>query len=399
MLFRSPESTSPEGIPPEGISPEVYARADRAVRGSLLRLRSKSPFFATLSLFAPFRADASHPTAATDGVEVIYNPAFIDQLPAAQVDGVMLHEVLHAALLHVPRRGFRDAKRWNIAADIVVNGLLFQNGFQLPDGVLHDTDLESYSVEEVYALLQQQGSQSELSNPDLLGDGSAQSAAGQQPSAAQRSRSSRTAKALERYWRDAMQQAASAARGFGQGKLPAGLERPVAEVTSERLNWKSLLWRFLTRTPTDFAAFDRRFVYRGLYIETLEAESVKVFVCVDTSGSVDAAQITEFLSEVRGITRAYPQANAKLYYADAAVYGPYDLEGNSQPEGGGGTDFRPFFAAILDHDFESAVAVYLTDGYGEFPDPAPDLPVLWIVTPGGLDSERFPFGEVVRMLE
>ena len=378
-------------IPSEAIPPEVYARADRAVRGSLLRLRSRSPFFATLALFAPFRADASHPTAATDGVEVIYNPGFIDQLPAAQVDGVMLHEVLHAALLHVPRRGFRDAKRWNIAADIVVNGLLFQNGFQLPDGVLRDTDLEAYSVEEVYALLQQKGDQPELPNPDLLEEGSLQSVAGQQPG--------RSSKALERYWRDAMQQAASAARGVGQGKLPAGLERSVADVTSARLDWKSLLWRFLTRTPTDFAAFDRRFVYRGLYIETLEAESVKVFVCVDTSGSVIEAQITEFLSEVRGITRAYPQAQAKLYYADAAVYGPYDLEGNSKPEGGGGTDFKPFFAAIHNSDLENAVAVYLTDGYGDFPDAAPDLPVLWIVTPGGLDSERFPFGEVVRMLE
>ena len=382
-------------IQPEGIPPEIYARADRAVRGSLLRLRSKSPFFATLSLFAPFRADASHPTAATDGVEVIYNPDFIDKLPTAQVDGVMLHEVLHAALLHVPRRGFRDAKRWNIAADIVVNGLLFQNGFQLPDGVLRDTDLESYSVEEVYALLQSKPDQLELPNPDLLGDGSSKNAAeSQQPG-----RSSNASKALERYWRDAMQQAASAARGFGQGKLPAGLERSVAEVTSERLDWKTLLWRFLTRTPTDFAAFDRRFVYRGLYIETLEAESVKVFVCVDTSGSVDAAQITDFLGEVRGITRAYPQAQAKLYYADAAVYGPHDLEGNSQPEGGGGTDFRPFFNALSEQDLENAVAVYLTDGYGEFPDTAPDLPVLWIVTPGGLESERFAFGEVVRMLE
>ena len=366
------EAASPS-TPPEGIPPETYARADRAVRGSLLRLRSKSPFFATLALFAPFRADASHPTAATDGREVIYNPGFIDQLPAAQVDGVMLHEVLHAALLHIPRRGFRDAKRWNIAADIVVNGLLFQNGFQLPDGVLRDAELEHYSVEEVYALLQQKGDHSELANPDLLEEGSLQHAAeGQQPGQ-QPGRSSSASKALERYWRDAMQQAVSAARGLGQGKLPAGLERPVLEVTSAQLDWKSLLWRFLTRTPTDFANFDRRFVYRGLYIETLEAESVKVFVCVDTSGSVDDGQVTEFLSEVRGITRAYPQAQAKLYYADAAVYGPYDLEANSQPEGGGGTDFRPFFTALGEQDFENAVAVYLTDGYGEFPEIAPEI--------------------------
>ena len=44
------------------------------------------------------------------------------------------------------------------------------------------------------------------------------------------------------------------------------------------------------------------------------------------------------------------------------------------------------------------VAIYLTDGYGPFPDPAPKLPTLWVVTPGGLALEKFPFGERVRLL-
>ena len=378
------------------VNPELLARADRAVRGSLLRLRSKSPFFATLALFAPFRPDPSHPTAATDGREVIYNPSFITALPPAQVDGVMLHEVLHAALLHVPRRGDKDAKLWNIAADYVVNGALFQSGFQLPEGVLRDEALEKFSVEEVYAILERQGGNPDLPNPDLLeGNGGDEGAggpggAGKQPG---------DPKVLERFWREAMEQAASAARGLGQGKLPAGLERVVGEITAERLDWKTILWRFLTRTPTDFAGFDRRFIHARQYIETLESESVKVFICIDTSGSLEDAQIQGFLAETRAISRAYPQAKAQLYYADAAVYGPYDLEAATTPQGGGGTDFRPFFEAISDGDLENAVAVYLTDGYGDFPEPAPDLPVLWIVTPGGLEDERFPFGETVRMLE
>ncbi|MEH2238311.1 hypothetical protein [Nostoc sp.] len=33
-----------------------------------------------------------------------------------------------------------------------------------------------------------------------------------------------------------------------------------------------------------------------------------------------------------------------------------------------------------------------------FADKAPELPVLWVVTPGGLTLGEFPFGEAVRLL-
>ena len=58
---------------------------------------------------------------------------------------------------------------------------------------------------------------------------------------------------------------------------------------------------------------------------------------------------------------------------------------------------RPFFAAVAELDLDQGVCVYLTDGYGDFPDDEPALPMLWVVTPGGLDDDRFPFGKVVRM--
>ncbi|MGY6528538.1 MAG: hypothetical protein ACXITR_01285 [Cyanobacterium sp.] len=44
------------------------------------------------------------------------------------------------------------------------------------------------------------------------------------------------------------------------------------------------------------------------------------------------------------------------------------------------------------------VCIYLTDGYGCFPDNVPSLPVLWVVCAGGLDLQEFPFGETVRLL-
>ncbi len=400
--------SQPEPLTPE-MQLELVAKTEKLVSGSLLRLRMRSPFFATLALYAGFKASFELPTAATDGRDVIYNPAFISNLPSMQIDAVMLHEVLHAALLHVPRRSTRNPKGWNIAADIVVNGVLWQNGFELPENTIRDTDYEHHSVEEVYAILAKQAEDQEkhqLEHQDLLepasegGEGSKEGDAKTGSPGGQLSQEQR--KVLEAHWRKAMAQAASVARGSNQGKIPAGLTREFGSLEPSRLDWRSTLWRYLTHTPTDFEEFDRRMIGRGYYLESLSGMSLQVFLCLDTSGSIDEPQITALLSEVRGILRAYPHVRCTLYYADATAYGPYTLEVDGDiptPQGGGGTDFRPFFEAIKPDlaELEHGVIVYLTDGFGDFPLESPKLPVLWVVTPGGLAPEGFPFGEVVSL--
>ena len=55
--------------------------ADRKIiSASLLRLRMRSPFFATLALFAKFIPTPNIPTAATDGKDIFYNPDFLQSL-------------------------------------------------------------------------------------------------------------------------------------------------------------------------------------------------------------------------------------------------------------------------------------------------------------------------------
>lgn len=383
----------------------------KIISASLLRLRMRSPFFATLALFARFIPTQTIPIAAADGKDIYFNPDFLLSLPPSQQDGLLLHEVLHTALLHVLRRGVRDKQIWNIAADIVVNGVIYQQGyFELPPGGIRDTKLENLSVEEIYELLQQQPKCPHcLSNPDLLetapGDskGEGHSSSSQQTKNKSDSLSTAKKAELENHWRNAMQQAAVIARTTSQGKLPARMERELTALDAAQLDWRSYLWRYLVKTPTDYTEFDRRFIGRGLYLETLQGESVKVYVAVDTSGSIALAQLKMFLSEVNGIKNSYPHLECELYYADAEVYGAYELNPDSeipQPQGGGGTSFIPFFDRISDRwdGITTQVCVYLTDGYGTFPKNPPQLPVLWVVTPGGLDLNQFPFGEAVRLL-
>jgi predicted metal-dependent peptidase len=402
--------------------------SQRVISASLLRLRMKSPFFATLALFARFVPTQQVFTAATDGKNIYFNLEYLLSLPPSQQDGLLLHEVLHAALLHVFRRGAREAQLWNIAADIVVNGAIAAQGcFELPPGGIKEPKLEHLSAEEIYELLEKDGSGSLcLTNPDLLseapqGTKDAETSANEsdskengnkdsssqtsQPSLNENKDSLSQAKQaeLEAHWRNAIQQATVIARTLTQGLLPLGMERELGALTEAQLDWRNYLWRYLVKTPTDFSNFDRRFIGRKLYLETLEGESVQVYVAVDTSGSIDNKQLRMFLSEVAGILNAYPHLKCELYYADAQAYGPYPLDPNSylpQPEGGGGTSFVPFFARVRENwdGLTQGVCVYLTDGYGTFPDLVPELAVLWVVTPGGLALSEFPFGEAVRLL-
>lgn len=380
-------------------APDDFARR---ISGSLLRLRRASPFFATLALFARIVPDHSYPTAATDGRDIFIGPDFLASLSPAQGDGLLLHEVLHAALLHVPRRGPREPLAWNFAADFVVNGIIVREaGFELPPGALRDEELELLSVEEAYEILLR-----DIERLELLGKSCVCDLLDGPPGTDPRAGgglSDERRRNLEAYWRHAREQAALVALASGRGLVPAGMAREAGALAPSRLPWKSHLWRYLVRTPVDFEGFDRRFLGRGLYLEALEGESVRVFVGVDTSGSISNDQMGLFLGEVLGILSAYPHLKADLFYVDAHAHGPFRLDSNRplpEPVGGGGTDFCPFFSAVERESGGdvSGVCVYLTDGHGSFPSEAPRLPVLWVVTAGGLGDEGFPWGEVARLL-
>jgi predicted metal-dependent peptidase len=360
----------------------------------ILRLRKQVPFFGALTLFLKHGLDESIPTACTDGREVLFNPRFVDDLALSELDAVMVHELLHAALLHIPRRGTRDPHLWNVAADIVVNGMIrSEPNLKLPLQPCIDPALEDYEVEEVYEILHSRGTP-----PRLLGIGQDLMPEGEAGGGLTKP----DQQDLESHWKQALQQAATIARSLGHGDLPMGLLRHLDGVTDPQLDWRSLLWRFLVRTPVDFTGFDRRLIGRGIYLEALDGDTVAARIAVDTSGSIDTEDLSRFLAEVREILRLYPQIDAQLYYADAMVYGPFDPhdEESARPVGGGGTSFVPFFHKMRDEleMTSSAVLIYLTDGYGTFPEPPPEHPVLWVVTPGGLQSGKFPFGTVARLI-
>lgn len=386
----------------------------RRLQAALLRIRGDHPFFGTLALFAELKVTEDVPTAATDGRTLFFNPDFIEKLDGPRLCGLVTHELLHAALQHGLRRRERVPLLWNIAADIVVNGMIRKDTeYPLPSGAVEVAELAHLSVEEIYEQISLAGYKApQLTLLDVLppsvGTGAEEDAlkAGRDGTGAEGSLAQAEAARQQRHWRGALQQAGAVARRAGKGIGRDGLDavRDVQGACEARIGWRELLWQHVVATPFDFAGYDRRFIHQGLYLEDMVGESVKVAICVDTSGSIGGPDLDAFYGEIQGILDAYPHIRGRLFFADADLYGPHEFSSTApmpQARGGGGTDFKPFFNWMERQDpaDAAAVCIYFTDGYGTFPERAPSTPVLWVVSPGGLSSSSFPFGSVARMVD
>ena len=361
----------------------------------ILQIREECQFFGALMLFADIQESKEIETAATDGKKIIINKEFFLGLGSKEQNALLLHETLHLALLHVTRRGSRDGFAWNVAADIVVNELIIRNtSFRLPQGAITDSSYADHSVEYIYEKIIKNKKKYKIPIEDIL----TQFDTGNVGNEIEK------VNEIESYWKDKFQiLQASESRIDESGNLPLGLSKEIDTILDPEVDWRHALWKFVAKTPVDFDDLDRRFVYRGLYLEGLLAESLEVNVCIDTSGSISHSLLRKFLAELKGILVSYPHVKCDLYWADTNLYGPYSIDSIDKipkAEGFGGTSFVPFFKKIEKEkgflNDNHKIAVYFTDGYGDFPKDTP-VSTMWLVPTDCLESSKFPFGEVIRI--
>lgn len=343
------------------------------------------PFFGSLALRLQIVEAAAPeiPTAATNGTSLFANPDFISRLTGDELKAVLAHEVMHCANGHCWRRDGRDLRKWNVAADYAVNGILQEAGYRLPhDALLPDASQKGQSAEWIYARL-----------PDAAGDGGgAGGGAGHNHAGASMGEVLDAPKAApeqdaanEQQWQQAVQQAAIQAKR--QGKLPAGLERMAAEAVQPKVDWRAELRALLERARSDYswARPNPRYCHMGLYLPMVDGpEMPPLAVAVDTSGSIDAVALAAAKAELEAIIADTSPAAVHVLYADAAVCRADVFERGDaiawRPKGGGGTDFRPALLAADALDPAPAALIYITDLYGSFGDQPPAVPVIWLTT-------------------
>jgi predicted metal-dependent peptidase len=130
------------------------------------------PFFGSLIMRMAMAACTAlkDKTMATDGTSIWYHPEFLDEVTAAELLGILVHELFHCILGHHVRRGDRDPDRWNRACDYVVNPMVLAAGFVLPKWVLLDPQYAGLNAEQVYRLLEQEEEKQQQQQQDDDGD-------------------------------------------------------------------------------------------------------------------------------------------------------------------------------------------------------------------------------------
>ena len=361
----------------------VFEESAQRVSDGVTELLRKQPFFGSLALRLPLRADPSRETLASDGHEIRYSPRWVAATDAHVIETAMARVVMACALKHHTRRGERDPERWQMASQLVTHALIRDAGFTLPPDA---EALDGVSVEEAYDRLPEpreddsaddgdtphpggqpsgagEGDTSDTPNspgaPDA-GDGQGQddpgddgrdgngsngdgqdrdegsdapashdpSGTGEIMDAGARGdanagdgESPLDVIAEEQAWDEAMHQAMNLARA--EGKLPGGVQETVKNAHASTLDWRSLLRRYMTdaaRRDYSWSLPNRRFIDGGLYLPSIRSEGMEtIAVIIDTSGSLPARTLADFWAELREIATEIQPESVHVLQVDAAL--------------------------------------------------------------------------------
>ena len=362
------------------------------------------------------------PIAATDGSNLLLNPDTFFKYNLNERIFIVTHEIMHCIWNHLGlmhafiRRGKvsypdgtslpYDQEMMNFATDLVINDCLIESKIgAFNKDWLHDVSLATAkdSAIDAYKKVYKH-------KPGGKGGGNIRGVSFDKhlpPGTTQGKDANEAASGRNDVeWATQVVAAANAARA--QGKLPAGLERLLGEILEPKVDWKekivALFARKIGSGGNDWRRPDRRLIVRDIYAPGRSGFGAgTVVIGIDTSGSIGERELNMFFAEMAGILEDVRPRRLVVMWCDAKVHSVDEIEEASDlgslrkkgAPGGGGTDFKPVFKEmdIMGLDDVDAL-VYLTDGYGGFPQAAPNYPVIWgnISAPG---SVQYPFGDVV----
>lgn len=428
---------------------------------SRMRLLVNHGFYGILLLHVKFRLTDEIEIAGF-GVDkneyyIFINPKILDNISDAEIDHILMHEILHIALQHDKRGQDLMPEKFNIACDIVIESnilksfdmdinsifLSFNGGIQehlAPNG----NEGYLYTAEEVYNMLDlipgdpikgpgsvhvdKNGNPGQSQEKNAGADKNRNSSwkqdkedkiHGQNPSGfdihgvIEDNDIEDSDISLKDIWdkhlADACESISIRDAITGRGTIPLLAERMWEEMRKPQTDLRTILNDFVQEGICDysFAPPDRRFDESPFFLPDFNEkdETVEdVLFMIDASGSMSNKDITAAYCEIKG---AIEQFNGKLKgwlgFFDAEVIEPIPFENVEEfsvirPKGGGGTDFEIIFEYVMEHmqDKLPASIIILTDGFAPFPQEklAGGIPVLWL-----LNNEKVnpPWGKVSRI--
>lgn len=375
--------------------------AEQSVQKFRMDMLRKMPFYGGVVMRLRFRKTTETKTACTNGYEVLYNGSFITGMSEPERYYVLLHEVFHVMLGHCRRDAGRDPQLWNIACDMLVNGMIDevtpafkQAGVLLkqPKNGVYGNVSKGETVENIYARLKDQGGEDA---EDDSGIRQVFIAANDLPEKPPRDEAEldRIAHA-QGIFKDVLAKLtaedssgesaegvrnASSARGpgakgrsaFGHLAVPSAM---LGLTQSRRLDWRRLLRNMLEAEQTDETSYqtpERKYLHMDLLVPgygTKEETLNNVWLFIDSSGSVEKRDLEQFLTQAARIGREF-SCPLNIAYWDTRVSDVYrNVLGEKnvlkcQPHHSGGTDINCIYRWMRENRVKPDTMIILTDGY------------------------------------
>lgn len=425
-------------------------------------LQKDSPFFSYLLQHMKIIKDETIETIGVNGnLELAYNEKFINSLEETVVENILIHEISHITLLHPERvEGFFKKNKigtneftlslMNVALDLAVNDILVSSGIEVPRKIKdmefvvpenHEFNFHGYlvkdinkkSAEDIYLELikhlkkeaKKQGKQmyKGIDTHDKMSEGaggykdkegkgkgkeSTGKNGGKNEVISQANGLNKKAGDMKKKIEKLVVEAAEFER-MKRGTLPAGLERIVGKIVEPpKINWRSILKNEISsQLPSDFSYSrpHRKSFATGFYLPSVKREGLSVVISIDTSGSINASDLKDFLTEIVGIAKSFNNVDMRVITADCKVYDDYEVKNGNidkimkiKLKGGGGTSHLEVFEHIKKNHPQTRLYVGLTDGWSNIPEIKKEnynFKTIWVITKGG--QTNLPFGRIIEL--
>jgi predicted metal-dependent peptidase len=374
------------------------------------------PFYGLLILSLNKKWDERVKTACVgvSGInfDLSISPTFWEGLSAVQRKGILKHELMHMALFHLTDyRHLTDHRIANIAMDIEINQYI--DPTWLPEGHMnlgtfpelkllpnqgtkyyYDKlkEAKSEALDKIIEAIKNgetecelpDGSTVLLSNHDWeeidkLDEGTERVIKDQLGGILKR-----TAEAVEK------------ARGTVPGEM-VDVIKALNEVPEPKFDWKGYIRRFAGKSIKVFTKKSRRKLSKryednpGLKIK----QKKHILVAIDTSGSVNNAELKEFLQEIHHLQKTGNEVT--VIQCDTAIshVGTYKPGEDFKIHGRGGTSFQPVIDYFNEHFNKLSCLIYFTDGEAPSPVNAKGN-ILWVLSNRSHMNSSLP-GAVIKL--
>lgn len=364
-----------------------------------IQIQNKNSFFAYLSLYLKFK-EVPKGTMPQDtmGVDcngnIHYVNEFIEEITkngdTEVLEGVIAHEIGHLVFLTELRTENRDRQGWNCASDLAINTLLKNNGFKLPEGGMIPDHYDKFKVgkkeiidvskktaEEIYdefPKIDSKNCKYVIASGSSKGTELGKIIDNHLKGKDGKDLTKKEKEGLIRDWGNKVQEAAIISKM--KGDLPKGLDLLMGKLHEEKVDWRTMLNNHITnQIPYDYtwAKSSKRSVATRCYMPNQLKEKIEIVVLLDLSGSIGESELSEFLSEVIGMAKAYQERitmrilshDTECYDCGLVANGNIEQLKSMKLKGGGGTSHVSSFEFIDENIRDCKCLVSLTDNYSD----------------------------------